>query len=161
MPDDDEALRKDRDILRSEIQDAIVKVRRTARRYRRVSSMLVLTTMLCGAIATALAGDAFSGGPVAAGVAQTTTGKVPADLALGWRNVCGIIALLTLVGTIASGTDSVLKIAEHRTKAFACVGALDGLQAALLRESVVRRPGLDQAPAGLAAIRREYAEYFV
>ena len=161
MPDDDEALRKDRDILRSEIQGAIVTVRRTARRYRRLSSILVLTTMLCGAFATALAGDAFAGGPLAAGVAQTTTGKAPADLARGWRNVCGIIALLTLVGTIASGTDSVLKIAEHRTKAFACVGALDGLQAALHRESVIRRSSLDQATADLAAIRREYAEYFV
>ena len=161
MPDADEALRKDRDILRSEIQNAIVTVRRRARRYRRVSSILVLTTMLCGAFATALAGDAFSGGPLAAGVAQTTTGKVPADLAAGWRNVCGIIALLTLVGTIASGTDSVLKIAEHRTKAFACVGALDGLHAELLRESAIRRSSLDQAAAGLTAIRREYSEYFV
>ena len=161
MPDGDDALRKDRDILRNEIQDAILTVRRRARRYRRASSILVLTTMLTGAFATALAGDAYSGGPFAANVAQTTTGKVPAELARGWRNVCGLIALLTLIGTIATGTDSVLKIAEHRTKAFACVGALDGLQAALLRDGVVRRATLDKANADLAAIRREYAEYFL
>jgi hypothetical protein len=155
----DEALRRDRDILRREIQDAIAAVRRTARRYRRVSSILVLTTMLTGALATALAGDAYSAGPLAANVAQSTTGKVPAELARGWRNVCGIIALLTLIGTVATGADSVLKIAEHRTKSFACVGALDGLQAALLREGV-DRTNLDRTNADLASIRREYAEYF-
>jgi hypothetical protein len=160
MSQADEALRKDRDILRTEIQNRIAGVQRAARRYRRLSTVLLLTAMLCGAVATALAGDAFRGGELAAGVAQTTTGRVPSDLPRGWRNVCGIIALLTLAGTIATGTNSVLKIEEHQTRAFACVGALDALQTELLREHVLERAVLDKASADLATIRRDYAQYF-
>ena len=161
MPDADEALRKDRDILRREIQDGISNVRRAARRYRRLSAVLLLTAMLCGALATVLAGDAFRGGRLAASTAQTTTGKVPSDLPRGWRNVCGIIALLTFIGTMATGTSSVLKITEHRTRVFVCVGALNALQADLLQEAEIHRAALNKVAAELAKARREYAEYFL
>jgi hypothetical protein len=134
MSDADEALLKDRDILRNQIQDGIAGVRRAARRYRRESTLLLLTAMICGALATALAGDAFRGGTLAASAATATTGTVPNELPRGWRNVCGIIALLTLAGTLATGANSVLKIAEHRA--------------------------LDKANNELATLHREYAEDF-
>src|SRR6476620_6708274 len=92
----DNAPQRDRDRLHERIQDSIRQVRRAGRRYRRISTILLLTGMLCGAVSTALAGDAFRGGQLAAKTAATTTGRVPADLARGWRNLCGIIAVLTL-----------------------------------------------------------------
>ena len=81
-------------------------------------------------------------------------------MAAGWRNVCGVIAVLTFFGTLATGADSALKISERRAQAFACVGALEGLRASLLRESAVDRAEIDQASAELARVRREYSEYF-
>jgi hypothetical protein len=116
--------------------------------------------MICGAVATALAGDAFRGGPLAANVAETTTGKVPSALPPGWRNVCGIIAVLTLAGTLATGTNSVLKIADHQARTSGCVAALATLQSALFQESVLAPAALDRARADLETIRLTYDEYF-
>jgi hypothetical protein len=160
MSTGDEVLRNGRDMLRAQIQASIVHVRRAARRYRRVSTILLLTGMICGAVATALAGDAFRGGPLAANVAQTTTGRVPSALPPGWRNVCGIIAVLTLAGTLATGTNSVLKIADHQARTSGCVAALAALQAPLFQESVLGPAALDKAKADLETIRLTYDEYF-
>lgn len=154
----EDALRDRRDMLRADVQDAIRHVRRTARRYRRASTILLLTAMLCGALATALAGDAFRGGRLAANTAQATTGRVPAALAPGWRNVCGLIALLTLAGTVASGTNSVLKLADHQARTTACVAALAALQGDLAQP--LPQAGLEKASASLDAIRLTYDEYF-
>jgi acyl-CoA reductase-like NAD-dependent aldehyde dehydrogenase len=93
-------------------------------------------------------------------VAETTTGKVPSALPPGWRNVCGIIAALTLAGTLATGTNSVLKIADHQARTSASVGALAALQAALLHEGVLRPAALEKAKADLETIRLTYDEYF-
>lgn len=160
MPHVDDALVQDRDRLRDRIQESIQQVRRAGRRYRRASTVLLLVGMLCGAFSTVLAGEAFRGGTLAANVAETTTGRVPADLPRGWRNVCGIIAVLTLAGTVATGINSVLKLADHQARTVACVGALASLQADLLDEEVVRRAALDKARAGLDTIRLTYDEYF-
>src|SRR2546423_4340206 len=121
----------DRDRLLERIQQSIQQVRRTARRYRRVSTALLLIGMLCGAASTTLAGDAFRGGQLAAKTAQTTTGRVPADLPRGWRNVCGIIAVLTLAGTLATGINSVLRLAGPQARTTPCVLALGAGQLAL------------------------------
>ena len=94
------ALEHDRDQLQGRIEESVREVRRAARRYRRISTALLLTGMLCGAVSTALAGDAFRGGSLAAKTAEATTGRVPAELARGWRNLCGIIAVLTPLLTI-------------------------------------------------------------
>lgn len=156
----DDALLRDRGLLRERIQESIQQVRRSARRYRRASTGLLLAGLLCGALSTALAGEAFRGGRLAANVAQTTTGRVPAALPTGWRNVCGIIAVLTLAGTLANGANSVFKLADHQARTAACVSALAALQADLLDEDAVRRAALDKARAGLDTIRLSYDEYF-
>jgi hypothetical protein len=156
----DEGLRADRDILRNELRHASSEVDRAARRYRRVSSLLLLAAMLFGLMASGLAGEAARGGPIAAKVAETTTGKVPSTLPPGWRNVCGVIAIFTFIGTAASGINSILKTSEHKASAFACLGALDALRTELLREADLRRATLDRVTAELAKLRREHAEYF-
>lgn len=156
----DDGLQHDRDRLRGEIERAIEQVRRSGRRYRRASMVLLLTGLVCGTVSTALASDAFRGGRVSARTAEATTGRAPAALAPGWRNVCGIIALLTLMGTVATGTNSVLKLSEHQGRTTACLGALAALQAGLFEEGPVRQTVLDKTQASLATIRLTYDEYF-
>jgi uncharacterized membrane protein YoaK (UPF0700 family) len=155
----DDGPHRDRDRLRDEIGQAIQQVRRSARRYRRVSTALLLIGMICGAASTVLAGDAFRGGRLAAGTAEATTGRTPADLPRGWRNVCGIIAVLTLAGTLATGTNSVLKLADHQARTSACLGALAALQEALVQGDVGQQ-NLEKTRAGLSMIRLSYDEYF-
>ena len=156
MPATDDHLRQDRDRVRDEIDRAIQQVRRAARRYRRASTTLLIIGMLSGAVSTALASDAFRGGRLAARTAEATTGRTPADLPRGWRNVCGIIAVLALTGTLATGTNSVLKLSDHQARTTACLGAL---QAGLF-EGDVRPNALEKTSAGLANIRLTYDEYF-
>jgi hypothetical protein len=160
MPAIDEGLQFDRDRLRDEIERAIQQVRRSGRRYRRASLLLLLTGLLCGTVSTALASDAFRGGRLSARTAEATTGRTPAALAPGWRNVCGIIAVLTLAGTLATGTNSVLKLSEHQARTTACLGALAALQAGLFEEGAGRQSVLEKTKASLATVRLTYDEYF-
>jgi hypothetical protein len=155
----DQVLEQDRSRLQERIQESIRQVRRTARRYRRTSTALLLAGLLCGAASTALAGDAFRGGQLAAKTAQTTTGRAPSELPRGWRNVCGIIAILTLAGTLSTGTNSVLRLSEHQARTAACVAALGALQSDLFGD-VLREGALDKARHSLEAIRTTYDEYF-
>lgn len=156
----DDGLRRDRDQLREEIERAIQQVRRSGRRYRRASMVLLLIGLICGTVSTALASDAFRGGRVAARTAEATTGRTPSELPRGWRNLCGIIALLTLGGTLATGTNSALKLSDHQARTTACLVALAGLQAGLFDESAARPGTLEKTQASLANIRLTYDEYF-
>jgi len=155
----DQVLEQDRSRLQERIQESIRQVRRTARRYRRTSTALLLAGLLCGAASTALAGDAFRGGQLAAKTAQTTTGRAPSELPRGWRNVCGIIAILTLAGTLSTGTNSILRLSEHQARTAACVAALGALQSDLFGDTL-REGALDKARHSLEAIRITYDEYF-
>jgi hypothetical protein len=155
----DQVLEQDRSRLQERIQESIRQVRRTARRYRRTSTALMLAGLLCGAVSTALAGDAFRGGQLAAKTAQTTTGRAPSELPRGWRNVCGIIAVLTLAGTLSTGTNSILRLSEHQARTAACVAALGALQSDLFGDTL-REGALDKARHSLDAIRLTYDEYF-
>jgi hypothetical protein len=155
----DQVLEQDRSRLQERIQESIRQVRRTARRYRRTSTALMLAGLLCGAVSTALAGDAFRGGQFAAKTAQTTTGRAPSELPRGWRNVCGIIAILTLAGTLSTGTNSILRLSEHQARTAACVAALGALQSDLFGDTL-REGALDKARHSLDAIRLTYDEYF-
>ena len=103
----------------------------------------------------ALAGDAFRGGQLAAKTAEATTGRVPTELARGWRNLCGIIAALTLAGTLATGTNSVLRLAEHQARTTACLAALGTLQNELFQQDAI-----DKVKGALETVRLQYDEYF-
>ena len=155
-----DTLESDRERLVEHIREAIQQVHRAARRYRRISTALLLIGLLCGAVSTALAGDAFRGGSVAARTAQATTGRVPTELARGWRNLCGIIAVLTLAGTLATGTNSVLKLSDHQARTTACLAALGALQSELFAGSALQAAALAKAKSALDNIRIQYDEYF-
>jgi hypothetical protein len=156
-----DAIQKDREALRGELRQALLGVNKNARRYRRLNATLLLIGMIFGLLATALAADASRGGKVlAANVAEATTGKVPSELPPGWRNTCAIIALFTLIGTAATGINTVLKISEHTANVFVCAGALDSLLTDLIPESNARRPVLEKVTADFAKLRKDYAEYF-
>jgi hypothetical protein len=104
-----------------------------AKRYRRLDLALLIASIVCGLVATSLAADAAKGGSVAAeAVAASTTGKTPAPMGAGWRNLCGIVAACTFLGTLASALNSGLKLAEHRAQAMTCAGRLDALHAELI-----------------------------
>lgn len=154
-----DTLESDRERLVEHIREAVQQVRRAGRRYRRVSSALLLIGLLCGAVSTTLAGDAFRGGAVAARTAQATTGRVPAELARGWRNVCGIIAVLTLAGTLATGINSILKLSDHQARATACLAALGALQTDLFGGDA-QPASIARAKSALENIRIQYDEYF-
>lgn len=154
-----ETLESDRERLVEHIRQSVQQVRRAGRRYRRISTGLLLIGLLCGAASTMLAGDAFRGGAVAARTAQATTGRVPAELARGWRNLCGLIAVLTLAGTLATGTNSVLKLSEHQARTTACLAALGALQADLSTDAL-QPAAVSKAKSTLENIRIQYDEYF-
>ena len=68
--------------------------------------------------------------------------------------------MLTLAGTLATGTNSVLKLSEHQARTTACLGALAALQAGLFEEGGGRQSVLDKTKASLATVRLTYDEYF-
>ena len=154
-----DTLESDRERLLVHIRDAVQQVRRAGRRYRRISTTLLLIGLLCGAASAMLAGDAFRGGVVAARTAEATTGRVPTELARGWRNLCGVIAVLTLAGTLATGTNSVLRLAEHQARTTACLAALGALQADLSADAL-QPAALSKGKSALENIRIQYDEYF-
>ncbi len=154
-------LREDLDLMRQEVGKRLEMVNKNARRYRRQNSFLLVVALLFGLTAAGLAGDsAFGGKMVAASVAEASTGKTPSDLPKGWRNVCGLIAVLTLLGTAATGVNNALKINEHQARSFVCAGAMDGLQAELLPGSSMRRETLNRVKTELAKLLKDYPECF-
>jgi hypothetical protein len=156
-----ETNQKDLESLRAQLQSSLMTVNKNARHYRRLNAAVLLAGMICGLLATALAADASRGGKVmTAKLAKFTTGKVPSDLPAGWRNACGAIALLTLIGTAATGANTILRISEHKAKVFVCAGSMDSLLTALILESKVRRATLEKVDADFAKLRKEYPEYF-
>ncbi|MDX1980489.1 MAG: hypothetical protein SFV51_09495 [Bryobacteraceae bacterium] len=150
----------DRAVLRREIERRQMAADKAARRYRRLNIALLALSLVSGLLAAALAGDsAATGKLVAAPVAQASTGNPPSPLPKGWRNVCGLIAVLSLVGTAASGFSSVFKIAEHQSKAFVCAGTLDSLQTDLLPGAAAGPETIAKVRADLAKLVKDYPEY--
>ncbi|MDN5850352.1 MAG: hypothetical protein L0H63_12080 [Nitrococcus sp.] len=148
-------------MLRKELSERLNKVNKNARRYRRLNVAMLVISLLFGLIAATLAGDsAFGGKTIAGPVAEAITGETPSELPKGWQNVCGLIALFTLIATASTGLNNVLKISDHRTMAFVCAGILDGLRAQVLIDSRVKQKTMEQVEAELSKLLRDYPEYF-
>ncbi|MBI5558369.1 MAG: hypothetical protein HY885_12105 [Deltaproteobacteria bacterium] len=153
-------VQEDRQRLREELTMRVLVARKKARRYRIWNYTLLVAALIFGLMATALAADSAKGGKMVAGpVAEATTGKPPAELPKGWRNVCGLIALFTLLGTTASGVHTSLKIAEHQSRATRCLGLLDSLSAELVPDASARREILERVSGDFAGIVKDYADY--
>ena len=74
---------------------------------------------------------------------------------LGRGRAFVVIAVLTLAGTLATGTNSVLRLAEHQARTTACLAALGTLQTNLFEDEA-----LDKTKSALETIRLQYDEYF-
>lgn len=144
-------------MLRNDIVIRLATVNRNARRYRRLHTSLVILTLVCGVLATTLAADSAMDTKIAANtVAEAVTGKEPSPLPKGWRIVCGTIAIISLVGTVSQGIHSLLKIAEHQSKALDCAGKLDALTIEL---STARKDVVERVRNDYAKILKEFPEY--
>lgn len=143
--------------LRDHVTSRLATANRNARRYRYLHIYLVLLTLISGVLATTLAADSALGTKVAANsVAKAGTGNEPGELPNGWKIVCGVIAVLTLTGTISQGIHVLLKIPEHQSKAMDCAGKLDALTVELAQ---ARGDKIESVRAELAKILRDFPEY--
>ena len=153
---------EERTSLERELTTRLAQANRYALRFRRTNNLLLLIGLVLGLAATAFAGDAFRGSKALAipVVEATTAAAAPSDLPKGWRNVCGLIALMTLFATIANAVNAGLKTAEHQARATACAGAVDALrtQVSLGGELTGRR--LEEIRGELGRLLRDYAEFF-
>jgi hypothetical protein len=150
-------VQEDFELLRNDVASRLAKVNRNARRYRRLHTSLVILTLICGILSTTLAADSAMDTRVAApAVAEAATGKEPAPLAKGWKAVCGVIAVVSLIGTVSQGIHSLLKISEHQTKALDCAGRLDALAVEL---TTPRREIVEKVRSEYTSILRDYPEY--
>jgi hypothetical protein len=156
-----QVLQREQDLLRTDLQDALNRVNRRARRYRRINALLIVVALLSGAFVTLLGADAARGGTVVAQrVAETTTGRTPPALGPGWRNVCGIMAILAFIGTVATGLNSGLQVSDSNARAFACAGALNGLLIEAAGLASLGPSTLDRIRGELARTHREYPQFF-
>ncbi len=153
-------LHEDRMTLIEQLEYRLRTANRKARRYRRQNTLLLLFAVIFGLLATTLAADSAKGGNLTGKtVAQATTGKTPSELPQGWRNVCGLIAIFTFAGTLATGISTALKVSDHQSKAMTCAGLIDGLKTELVTESGLRREMLDKVRSDLSRIVREFPDY--
>jgi hypothetical protein len=150
-------IQEDFQLLRHDVKTRLEIVNRSARRYRMLHISLVILTLVCGILATTLAADSAMDTKLAAPVvAKAATGNEPSTLPKGWKVVCGVIAVVSLIGTVSQGIHSLLKIAEHQTKALNCAGKLDALTIEL---SAPRREVVEKVRSEYATILKDYPEY--
>lgn len=153
---------EERSRLEQELTARLAQANRHAIRFRRTNNVLLLVGIVLGLVSSAFAGDAFRGSKALATpvVEATTKAAAPADLPKGWRNVCGLIALLTLAATIANAVNAGLKTAEHQARATACAGAMDALRTRVALGGELSGRRLDEVRAELEKLVRDYADFF-
>lgn len=89
------------------------------KKYRVWDLKLLIISIVLGAVATTLAGGAAVGG------------KPMLDILGGWRILCSIVALLTLVGTICGTLHKTLQVTNRLASAVECVAKLRALELAI------------------------------
>ena len=87
---------------------------------RRWDTILLIVSIICGAVATVLAGGTVIGGSRAL------------EAVGGWRILCSIVALLTASGTVAGALHKSFQITTRLSSAEKCVALLRALDVAIL-----------------------------
>jgi hypothetical protein len=105
--------------LLSTIRDALQRAELYYTRTRRWDARLLIISIVCGAVATVLAGGTVIGGNRALEVVG------------GWRVLCSIVALLTGSGTVAGALHKSFQITTRLSSAEKCVARLRALEAAI------------------------------
>jgi hypothetical protein len=108
-----------RDELLNTVRDALRRAERYCAKTRRWDTLLLIVSIICGALATVLAGGTVIGG----GRALEAVG--------GWRILCSIVALLTGSGTVAAALHKSFQITTRLSSAEKCVARLRALNAAI------------------------------
>ena len=108
-----------RDELLNTVRDASRRAERYYARTRRWDTLLLIISIICGALATVLAGGTVIGG----NRALQAVG--------GWRILCSIVALLSASGTVAGALHKSFQITTHLSSAEQCVARLRALDAAI------------------------------
>jgi ABC-type uncharacterized transport system fused permease/ATPase subunit len=106
--------------LKQKIAQSLERANRKAARTRPLNSALGWTGMGAGALATL-----FAAMPAATGTAMMGSGVE------GWRLTCGVVAAITLLGTVATGLSQQLNLTDTVARAQACAARLNALDVAL------------------------------
>ena len=106
------------ELLRT-VRDALQRAEFYCARTRHWDTRLLIISIICGAIATVLAGGTVIGG-------SRTLEAVG-----GWRILCSIVALLTASGTVAGALHKSFQITTRLASAEKCVARLRALDAAI------------------------------
>jgi len=101
------------------VRDALRRAELYYARARRWDTRLLIISILCGAVATVLAGGTVIGGNRAL------------EAVGGWRILCSIVALLTGSGTVAGALHKSFQITTRLSSAEKCVAQLRALDATI------------------------------
>jgi hypothetical protein len=102
-----------RDELLNTVREASRRAERYYARTRRSDTLLLIISIICGALATVLAGGTVIGGNRAL------------EAVGGWRILCSIVALLSGSGTVAGALHKSFQITTHLSSAEQCVARLE------------------------------------
>ena len=108
-----------RDELRGAVRDALRRAESYCARTRPWDTRLLLISIVCGAVATLLAGGAVVGG------------KPALDAMGGWRILCTIVALFTASGTATGAIHKTLQFTNRVSNAEKCIARLRALDATI------------------------------
>lgn len=109
-----------RDGLLNTVRNALRRAERYCAKTRRWDTLLLIVSIICGAVATVLAGGTVIGGSRAL------------EAVGGWRILCSIVALLTASGTVAGALHKSFQITTRLASAERCVALLRALDVAIV-----------------------------
>jgi hypothetical protein len=108
-----------RDELLGTVRNALQRAEFYYVRTRHWDTRLLIISIICGALATVLAGGTVIGG------------KPALDSVGGWRMLCSIVAILTASGTAAGALHKSFQISTRLSNAEKCVARLRALDVAI------------------------------
>jgi hypothetical protein len=109
-----------RDEFLTTVRDALRRAELYCARTRRWDTRLLIISIICGAVATILAGGTVIGG------------KAALDAVGGWRILCSVVALFTASGTVAGALHKSFQITTRLSSAEKCVARLRALDATIV-----------------------------
>jgi hypothetical protein len=101
--------------LLAAVRDALRRAEAYCAKTRPWDGRLLVISIVCGAVATVLAGGAVVGGQRAL------------DALGGWRILCSIVALFTAAGTATGALHKTLQITTRISSAEKCIASLRAL----------------------------------
>jgi hypothetical protein len=108
-----------RSALHERIREGIRKSDQQSADLKKKNSRYLVISIIAGALSTVIAASAAALGPALG------------EGAPAWKATCAVVALFTGVGTVFTGLQKQLSVAERLAKAIACSGKLHSLEFAL------------------------------